>query len=116
MKKINPANLMAQIHHRGAGNPFSVLPRSAISNCFPGLEFDFRNLWRRTLVGIVLMENNNYVIAAENSQYDHLVKRRLLRVDGFDTMVITTGPTLPNGTNDPLATASNPNAVSFMEW
>ena len=29
-----------------AGNPPSTLPDSAISNCFPGLEFDFRNLWR----------------------------------------------------------------------
>lgn len=116
MEKIEPANLMAQIHYRGGGNPFSILPRTAISNCFPGLEFDFRNLWRRTFEGIVLIENNNYVIAAEDPQYADLVQRRLLRVDGHPTMVVTTGPTLPNAGVGTLATVNSPNAVSFMEW
>lgn len=114
--KIKPSNLTAQLHYRGTGNPASVLPRSAISNCFPGLEFDFRNLWRRTFVGIVLIENNNYVVAAEQPEYELLVSRRLLRVDGFDTMVLTSGPTFPDGTSTSLASAANPNAVSFMEW
>jgi hypothetical protein len=116
MKRIEPSNLTAQLHHRGTGNPFSVLPRTAISNCFPGLEFDFRALWRRTFVGIVLLENNNFVVAAEDEQYSDLVERRLVRVDGFDTTVPTTGPTLPNAEAGTLATAANPNAVSFMEW
>ena len=31
-------------------------------------------------------------------------------------MVRTTGPTLPGAGNGTLATAANPNAVSFMEW
>ena len=88
---LKPGNLTAQLHWRGEGNPYSVLPRSAISNCFPGLEFDFRNLWRRTFEGIVLVENNNYVVEAEDPVYADLVTRRLVRVDGFDTMVLTTG-------------------------
>ncbi|MCU7375877.1 hypothetical protein PEC18_35005 [Paucibacter sp. O1-1] len=113
---IKPDNLTAQLHWRGEGNPYSVLPRSAISNCFPGLEFDFRNLWRRTFEGIVLVENNNYVVEAENPAYDDLVTRRLVRADGFDTMVLTTGPVFPGGSAGTLATTSNPNAVSFMEW
>lgn len=119
-KKITPSvkasNLTAQIHHRGAGNPASVLPRSAISNCFPGLEFDYRNVWRRAFEGIVLIENNNYVIAAEDPQYQYLVTRRLLRFGGFDTMVPTSGPVFPDGDSTKLATSANPNAVSFMEW
>jgi len=114
--EMKPANLMAQIHYRGGGNPFSVLPRTAISNCFPGLEFDFRNLWRRTFEGIVLIENNNYVIAAEDSKHEDLVGRRLLRVHGFPIMVKTHGPTLPNGSDGTLVTESSPEAVSFMEW
>ncbi len=116
MTRIKPSNLTAQLHYRGTGNPFSVLPRSAISNCFPGLEFDFRALWRRTLVGIVLSENNNFVVAAEDKKYHDLVRRRLVRVDGLDTMVETTGPTLPDASTNTLATEDNPNAVSFMEW
>jgi hypothetical protein len=115
---ISASNLSAQIHHRGTGNPASVLPRSAISNCFPGLEFDFRNLWRRAFEGIVLVENNNYVVAADAPEFEHLVTRRLLRFAGLDvgTMVETRGPVFPNGDSGRLASAANPNAVSFMEW
>jgi hypothetical protein len=114
--EIKPNNLTAQLHYRGAGNPFSVLPRTAISNSFPGLEFDFRNLWRRAFEGIVLLENNNYVVDADDKKYKHLVTRRLVRVDGKPTMVVTTGPVFPQGDPQPLATAANPNGVSFMEW
>ncbi|GAB2874725.1 hypothetical protein GCM10027093_07730 [Paraburkholderia jirisanensis] len=115
--EIKAANLTAQIHHRGVGNPASVLPRSAISNCFPGLEFDFRNLWRRAFEGITLVENNNYVVDADKG-FEHLKTRRLLRFAGLEvgTMVPTTGPVFPDGDSVPLASAPNPNAVSFMEW
>ena len=57
--KIAPRNLAAQLSYRGRGNPPVAHPSSAISNCFPGLEFDFRAIWRRIFVGIVLSENNN---------------------------------------------------------
>lgn len=114
---ISANNLTAQIHHRGTGNPASVLPRSAISNCFPGLEFDFRNLWRRAFEGITLVENNNYVVDAEPG-YEDLKTRRLLRFAGLEvgTMVVTTGPVFPDGSSGTLASVANPNAVSFMEW
>lgn len=117
-EKLTPQNLTAQLHYRGAGNPVSVLPRTAISNCFPGLEFDFRNLWRRTFIGLVLLENNNYVVQAEDPALEHLVGHRLLKVDGHDTMVLTQGPVFPgdSSTGSTLATAVNPNAISFMEW
>jgi hypothetical protein len=113
---IEPANLTAQLHYRGIGNTFSVLPRSAISNCFPGLEFDFRNLWRRAFEGIVLLESNNYVVEAEDPKYENIRTRRLVRVDGNPTMVVTTGSLFPGGSSQILANANNPNAVSFMEW
>jgi hypothetical protein len=113
---LTPSNLTAQLHHRGDGNPFSALPRSAISNCFPGLEFDFRNLWRRAFVGIVLLECNNYVVEAEDPAHAELVGRRLLVIDGLPTSVVTRGPVFPAGKPQTLATQSNPNAVSFMEW
>lgn len=115
-EKLKAANRTAQLHYRGAGNPASVLPRSAISNCFPGLETDFRNLWRRTFEGIVLLENNNYVIAAEDEKFEHLVGHRLLKIDGLDTVVLTHGPSMPGRGDDPLGTGLNPDAVAFMEW
>jgi hypothetical protein len=53
---VDPKDLTAQMLHRAAGNPPSTLPLSAVSNFFPGLEFDFRNIWRRIFVGIELHE------------------------------------------------------------
>jgi hypothetical protein len=118
---IKCADLTAQLHYLGAGNPICVLPSTAISNCFPGLEFDFRNLWRRTFKGIVLMENNNFVVDIEDNKYEYLRHRRLVAVtvgykDIRTTMVPTTGPVFPNRGSVPLSTSSNPNGVSFMEW
>lgn len=107
-----------QLHYKGKGNPFCILPSVAISNCFPGLEFDFKNLWIRTFEGIELSENNNYVMSTRAS-YQHLLHRRLVGIMEKPTMVKTVGPILPNGTadsNTSLATASNPDSAVFMEW
>jgi hypothetical protein len=114
--KIDPRNLTAQLHHRARGNPESTLPHTAISNCFPGLEYDFRNLWRRVFVGLVLLENSNYVVDAENPNYKDLVGHRLLRVDGRDLVTTVTGPILPGSGARFLATGANPAAVAFLEW
>ena len=79
MKKIDPKNLTAQLHYRAAGNPPSTVADSAISNCFPGLEFDVRNIWRRLFAGIELHEADNYVVKGEGD-LQRLQGRRLLRV------------------------------------
>jgi len=71
---IKPNNVTAkQLLHRATGNPPSTLPNSAISNCFPGLEFDFRNVWRRIFEGVTMHEADNYVLDAVDEQYKHLV-------------------------------------------
>jgi hypothetical protein len=57
MNPISPRNLTAQFAHRAAGNPPSTLPHAAISNFFPGLEFDLRSLWKHIFVGIELHES-----------------------------------------------------------
>ncbi|WP_217604827.1 hypothetical protein [Chitinophaga sp. GbtcB8] len=111
---LKAGNLTAQLFYRGAGNPYSVLPRAAISNCFPGLEFDFRNLWRRTFKEIILSENDNYVL--EDTTQNQLAGRRLVAVNGSTTMVRGVGPVFPGGENVPLATSDNPSGAVFMEW
>lgn len=115
---LKAANLTAQLHYRGTGNPIAVLPRTAISNCFPGLEYDFRNLWRRAFKGILLIENNNYVLEAIDPKYNHLKDHRLVAIERKATMVETTGPIFPgpDASSGPLITTANPNGVSFMEW
>lgn len=115
MKKLDPKNLSAQLHYRAAGNPPGTLASSAISNCFPGLEFDFRNVWRRIFVGITLHEADNYVLEAE-PRLKHLVHHRLLRVDGHPLVVPVMGPQRPGADPIQLTNSANPAGVAFMEW
>jgi hypothetical protein len=115
MSPMKPSNLSAQLSYRARGNPPNSLPVTAISNCFPGLEFDFRNIWRRILVGIVIVENNNYVIEAEDPAFEDLKHHRLLKIDGHDVVARTVGPVSPRGGSRDLATSQN-NPVAFMEW
>src|SRR6476660_4694304 len=114
--KIEPRNLTAQLSYRGRGNPTVAHPSSAISNCFPGLEFDFRAIWRRIFVGIVLSENNNYVVEVEDPTLEHLCGRRLLKIDGRPVAVRTEGPVIPGRATATLTSDSNPDAVAFLEW
>lgn len=116
VRRIHPKNLTAQLHYRATGNPPGTLPNSAISNCYPGLEFDFRNVWKRILVGIELHEADNYVVRAENPQHEHLVGHRLLRVDGDILVTQVTGPQRPNGSSGLLSTGQNPFGVVPFEW
>lgn len=98
---IEPTNLTAQLLHRGAGNPPSTLPDAAISNCFPGLEFDFRNIWRRLLEGVELHEARGLVVSAP--EHPQLVGRFLLAVGEHSVLI------------DTLAPDAEPSAT-FMEW
>ena len=112
---IDPANLTAQLQHRAAGNPPSTLPDAAISNCYPGLEFDFRNVWRRMFEGIEMHEADNYVLSGEGD-LGRLAGQRLLIVAGTKTVVELSGPQVPGGTTGPLTPPGNPDGVWTMEW
>ena len=115
--KLTPKNQTAkQLLHRADGNPPSTLPNSAISNCFPGLEFDFRNVWRRIFVGITMHEADSYVVSIEDQQYASLLNCRILKIDGNDMTTILRGPRTANGPTVELATPANPDAAWFMEW
>jgi hypothetical protein len=120
MTKIRPQNLAAQKDYRARGNPPNTQPVTAISNCFPGLEFDFRAIWRRMFVGIELSEYNNYVTGVD-AGFEHLKDHRLLLIEDdkeklLPTGVTTTGVVNPALADGPLASSINPNGVSFMEW
>jgi hypothetical protein len=107
---LDPRNVTAQLAHLGRSNPPVSHPQSAISNCFPGLEFDFRNIWRRMFVGVVLTEFNNYVVKEEDPRYNDLVGRRLLAINNTAVMVPASGPTIPGRGSNSLG------QVAFMEW
>jgi hypothetical protein len=113
-KKVIPRNRMAQLLYRATGNPPGTLPSSAISNCFPGLEFDFKAFWRRVFEGIVLLEWDNYVIEAD-PKHNKLVGHRLLRVGEYNLTTTVFGPVIPDGTNRYLPADGSPGIVT-MEW
>jgi len=49
-----PLNLSARLQRSATGNPAAATLASGVANCFPGLEFDHRNLDRRFLPGLVV--------------------------------------------------------------
>ncbi|MDQ6837567.1 MAG: hypothetical protein M3137_04295 [Actinomycetota bacterium] len=49
-----PVNLSARLQRSAAGNPAAARLASGVANCFPGLEFDHRNLDRRFFPGLVV--------------------------------------------------------------
>jgi hypothetical protein len=112
---IKPINRMAQVMHRSVGSPASALPDTAISNCFPGLEFDFKGFWRRAFVGIVLQEWDNYVVDVEQPEHENLRFHRLLQVDGRGVLTRVTGPVIPGGGDDGLSLPPGGDVVT-MEW
>jgi hypothetical protein len=81
---LKPLNLTAQLHYEALGNPISSRPVTAVANCCPGLEVDFRAVWRRMFKGIVLREYDNLVMEVDPEVKDRAIKalkgRRLLRV------------------------------------
>jgi len=78
-QRISSEGLREQLAYRAAGNPPGTLPTTAISNCFPGLEMDFRNVWRRLFDGIVLHESDNLVVGTDQA-HETLHLRRLVRI------------------------------------
>jgi hypothetical protein len=85
MKRIFPRNLTALADRQVVGNPVNTRLESGVGNCYPGLEFDQRNLDRRFFPGLVF-EFSSGTPAGAN----------LVEIDPGD-------PAL-----DPLAFASNP--------
>lgn len=122
MDGIRPSNLAAQLEYRGVGNPPNSHPRTAISNCFPGLEFDFRNVWRRIFVGLQLHESSNLVVAVEEGAAEPLRPLQghsLLALDGEPVVTTVVGPRAPDGRltfpqpDGPTVTLESATA---MEW
>jgi len=122
---LSPRNLTAQLHYTAPGNPVSSRPEMAIANCCPGLEVDFRAVWRRLFEGIELVEWDNYVVEGKavdifGKEVD-LKGHRLLRVgggiDANEVIVALEGPS----PSDPdgkvrLISNENPHGVWTMEW
>jgi hypothetical protein len=132
--RLTPRNLSAQIHYEAKGNPISSRPITSVANCCPGLEVDFRAVWRRLFKGIELREYDNLVVRLDPDKATHAVAsrddamtldklqgKRLLRVfigdDEYRMMTEISGP----ASSDPdgrilLTTDMNPAGLAPLEW
>lgn len=54
VNRIIPQNLTAKAAYNIVGNPPSTRPESGVANCFPGLEYDHRNLDCRFFPGLLV--------------------------------------------------------------
>ena len=119
-KSIEAKNLSAQLQYRAAGNPPSTLPDTAISNAFPGLEMDFRNIWKFILEGIELHESSNLVVGVDKSappEVQGLTKGyRLLRIEDIEVTVPVMGPQYIDGPNVPLLDTTFGDPRMPLEW
>jgi hypothetical protein len=118
---LTPRNRSAQLHYEASGNPISSRPVTSVANCCPGLEVDFRAVWRRMFTGIVLREYDNLVIEAD-AGFQNLVGHRLLRIRLAEgRSVLTTTEIKGPASSDPngeirLTTQMNPNGLAPLEW
>jgi hypothetical protein len=121
-KSLIARNRFEEIHHVAAGNPVSSRLTMSVGNCTPGLEMDFRAVWRRLFEGLVLREYDNLVMEMEPSiggrKLPDLVGHRLLRVDGdhMYTQMIGPSPADTRTRTTVLAYTGNPDGVAPLEW
>ena len=139
-QRTDAAQPVGADHYEAKGNPISSRPITSVANCCPGLEVDFRAVWRRMFKGIELREYDNLVVHADQTgdaagifsvdrklQVADLAGHRLLRVVVPDAngngeialpmMTPIKGPASsdPDGKID-LTTNMNPFGLAPMEW
>ncbi len=121
-----PRNLTAQLLYEAAGNPPSSRPETAVANCCPGLEFDFRAVWRHIFKGLELREHDSLVVRVDDdcpSKYRHLEGHRMLSIhlpgekDAIKVVTEITGPAASDPRNQvKLTTDENPAGLAPLEW
>ncbi|MCE9602969.1 MAG: hypothetical protein K8S21_12255 [Gemmatimonadetes bacterium] len=121
----DPGRRHEEVNYVAAGNPVSSRPETSVGNCTPGLEVDFRAVWRRLFEGIVIREYDNLVVEVEHDSLKHLLGCRLMRVrfgEGnkhyFYTMTTQVGPSPADTVNQSVvyATDANPLGLAPLEW
>ena len=127
---LTPRNLTAQVHYEAMGNPISSRPITSVANCCPGLEVDFRAVWRRLFKGVELREYDNLVVRVAADDCDpetgirvaNLAGHRLLRVvtpdgDEHPTTTRIKGPASSDSLGwVGLTSDENPDGLAPLEW
>jgi hypothetical protein len=117
---IKARNLTAQLQYPGKGNPPTTHPHSAIFNAFPGLEMDFRNVWRRILKGLQLHEASNLVVAVDEDADPRLRMLasgwRLMFIEDTKVMATVKGPLIAGGPTVDLPDTTFQETIMPLEW
>lgn len=114
---IAPKNVTAQLAYAGVGNPPASHPTTAVGNFFPGLEFNFQNVWKRIFVGIELLESTTQVIGVHDDAPEALKALQLDRNPGRQLYLtaVDGAPMVANLVGvDP--DGDGPPPVIFLEW
>jgi hypothetical protein len=120
MSRIDPKNLTAQLHYRAQGNPPSTHPIDAVGNFFPGLEFNFQNVWKRILIGLELLEYGGQVIAVNEAELSSMDAAQLTSlksvVGGF--LANVDGQELVSNIRGPAQVGAQPEVLGqiYLEW
>ena len=111
MAKISPLNLTAQLSYRARGNPPNSHIKSSVGNYYPGLEVDFRNLWRRIFVGIEVHEALGLVLKVDDAHEElkNIEGEIIISVDGHPVWTEVRGPKTVGGPTQGLR-------GWFLEW
>lgn len=119
-KAIEAKNLSAQLQYQADGNPPSTLPHTAISNAFPGLEMDFRNIWKRILIGIELHESSNLVVAVDADAPPEVQELangyRLMHINDIEVTMAVKGPLYVGGPSVSLPDTTFGDTRMPLEW
>lgn len=121
-KRLIAKNRFDDLHHVAVGNPVSSRLEVSVGNCTPGLEMDFRAVWRRLFEGVVLREYDNLVMemdpAYKKMGVPDLVGHRLLRVgkQNMYTQMIGPSPADTRNRSTIMAYTGNPDGVLPLEW
>jgi hypothetical protein len=80
--KMFPRNLTARAAVQVAGNPVTSRLESGVGNCFPGLEFDHRNLDRRFFPGLIFefADSGVQLVAVDTNDPDLDQESRLVKM------------------------------------
>jgi hypothetical protein len=110
---LDPKRTPELLAWRGRGNPAASHVSSAISNCFPGLEFDFRAAWKLVLESLEVHEAHGLVISVTpggaGAAAGLVPGDNLIAVDGQPVRMEVRGPSTVGGPVESLG-------QDGMEW
>ena len=101
--RIFPRNLTARAAVQIVGNPVTTRLESGVGNCFPGLEFDHRNLDRRFFPGLIINFGVLPLTFSDPAIFDRLEIGDVVEIAGIEAGLSSGQTVTANINGKPLA-------------